>query len=147
MRCPKCGEKIEKKPVQCPYCNIYLLENGETPSPTELKLDAWTQGMTTDFRSNGEFEATEYDRMPLSIALRILREMPAPPDDKVVGPNLGVGPTYEVVEGYCPPHLGFIPVFTVSCLSNDKYLIFPDNQEVSLEEAEKLVVEFYQKNQ
>lgn len=134
-RCPNCGGRIVKNPIQCPHCRSYLLEGiSETPNPTEPKHDAWTQGMAVDFRSNGEFEATEYDKMPLSIALRVLRDMPALPNDKLD-------------DDYCPPHLGFGPDFTISRFTGDEYLVFPGNQEVSLEDAEKRVMEFFQRNQ
>lgn len=93
--------------------------------------EVWTQGLTSDLESNGKFEATDFDDMPLSKALHILRTMPPAP----AGTDSG---------DYCPPQIGFGST-AISHIEQGKYLVWPENRTYTLQEAEKLVLRFYGK--
>lgn len=126
--CPSCGASVPVGRTTCSFCGQHFRPGrGE-----EARLPAWTQGISAEGYSDGNFDAVEYPAMPLSQALALLESMPVPP--QVANPA-----------NYCPPALGF-GERNISRLENGGYFLWPEDEDCSLEMARQVVELIYSGN-
>ena len=98
----------------------------------ERWLQAYTQGMSPEGYSDGNYDVVDYPAMPLSQALEMLKRLPVPP--RVDDPG-----------SYCPPAVGF-GERQVSRMADGRYFLWPEDRTCSLEEARQVVLQIYGQN-
>lgn len=93
--CPTCNIDYEEGKKFCKHCGTRLIQKSATPHVPEVRLPAWTCGISADGRSDGSFDSRDYPSLSLSEALEILDKMP-------------VSAATDPGE-FCEPTLGFPP--------------------------------------
>ena len=131
LHCPTCNTDYETGKQLCRHCGSALVDRPETQQQPEVRLTAWTQGISSDGRTDGSFNARDYPALSLTEALRILEDMPVPPVDEDPGE-------------YCWPTLGFPDrVGSVSRMDNGDFFSFPDERTRSLDKAKQWLNQVY----
>jgi hypothetical protein len=128
--CPTCNKDYETGKRFCRHCGTELVERLDN-KPPEVRLAAWTQGMSRDGRADGSFDGRDLPDLSLEEALRILEDLPIPPAD-------------EDPADYCWPTLGFPDsAESISRMDNGDYFSFPDERSRSLKKARRWLNEVY----
>ena len=125
--CSGCGAVLDPTLERCAYCG--QVNPSATEAAQERWLSAWTQGISQEGYSNGNYDLIEYPAMPLSQAMQILRRLPVPPRVKDPG-------------NYCPPAIGF-DERNISRREDGSYYLWPEDRACSLQEAEMVVRQIY----
>ena len=74
--CPTCNIDYEEGKKFCKHCGTRLIQKPAAPQAPEVRLPAWTCGISADGRSDGSFDSRDYPALSLSEALEILEKMP-----------------------------------------------------------------------
>ena len=119
--CPTCNIDYEEGKKFCKHCGTRLIQKPTAPRAPEVRLQAFTQGISADGRSDGSFDSRDCPALSLSEALEILEKMPVP---AATDPG-----------EFCEPTLGFHPSSggSISRSENgDYYIVHTEEGQVEL---------------